>query len=256
MVVIPAGSFEMGSDAAEQKWAESPEVGNGGWVSGESPKHRVKIGYSFAVGKFEVTQAQWQSIMGNNPSKFPDPRNPVEQVSWDDAQEFIRRLNAKLQGAGSYRLLTEAEWEYAARAGTSTKFSWGDDLEGCAYANGSDLSLKSEDKAKAGDSDWVTSNCQDGYGLRTAPVGSYRANAFGLHDMQGNVWEWVQDCMAENYAGVPSDGRAASESRYCARGLRGGSFDSYPSDLRSAFRYAFDTDFRGREMGFRLAKTL
>jgi formylglycine-generating enzyme required for sulfatase activity len=250
MVVIPAGSFQMGSDAAEQKWADSQEDSE--LASSESPRHRVTIGYSLAVGKYEVTQAEWQSIMGRNPSEYPGPRNPIENVSWDDAQEFIHRLNAKLRGTqpvstggdGPYRLLTEAEWEYAARAGTSTKFSWGDGLEGCAYANGPDLTAKSEK------SDWATSNCRDGYGIQTAPVGSFRANTFALHDMHGNVWEWVQDCMVENYTGAPTDGSAVSGENSCPHVIRGGSFDSYPSSLRSAARYATYST-----AGFRLART-
>ena len=256
MVVIPPGNFEMGSDAAEQKWVDSlDETFFPGWADPESPKHRVKIGYSFAVGKYEVTQAEWQSIMVNNPSEHKDPRNPVEKVSWDDAQEFIRRLNAKLRGVkpvpaggdGPYRLLTEAEWEYAARAGTTTRFSWGDSLEGCEYANGPDLSVNSKE-----DMGWTTSNCHDGYGERTAPVGSFRANPFGLHDMHGNVWEWVQDCFAENYNGAPTDGSAASGKDSCDRVVRGGSYDAYPSFLRSATRSANPYD----SGGIRLARTL
>jgi formylglycine-generating enzyme required for sulfatase activity len=243
MVVVPAGSFMMGSDSAEQDWVVS-QGGDRDWVKNESPQHRVTISRSFAVGKYEVTQEEWQSVMGANPSKFQGLRNPVEQVSWDDAQEFIWRLNAKVRsvvsvstmGDGPYRLLTEAEWEYAARAGTTTKFSWGDSVRsGNAVCNGCGSSWDNK---------------------QTARVGSFRANAFGLYDMHGNVQEWVQDCFADSYANAPSDGSPMISANACFRVYRGGSWVSNPGLLRSALRYRYTPGSRNYGLGFRLARTL
>ncbi len=166
MVVIPAGNFLMGGNER----------------NGEKPVHRVEL-ESFAIGKYPVTQKQWQAVMGNNPSYFDAVDDcPVEQVSWDDAQEFIKKLNA-LTGQ-EYRLPTEAEWEYACRAGSTGRWCFGDDkslLEQYAFIG------KNSDGT-------------------THPVGKKKANAFGLHDMHGNVWEWVQDRWHDNYEGAPADG--------------------------------------------------
>jgi formylglycine-generating enzyme required for sulfatase activity len=227
MVVVPAGSFQMGSYDGDKD---------------EQPVHEVTIRRAFAVGKFEVTQAEWQAVMGTNPSKFPGSRNPVEQVSWNDAQEFILRLNAKVRsvatvstgGDGPYRLLTEAEWEYVARAGTTTNWSCGA-TEGC-------LSSVAVYNANSGG--------------RTAPVGSKMANAFGLYDMHGNVWEWVQDCYADSYAGAPSDGSPAASLNSCDRVSRGGSWNFNPRFLRSAVHGRSSTGERYDNLGFRLARTL
>ncbi|GAB6051204.1 hypothetical protein JCM17960_00240 [Magnetospira thiophila] len=219
MVVIPSGSFQMGS--------------NDGYDN-EKPVHRVNIGYQFAVGKYEVTQAEWQAVMGSNPSKFKGSNRPVEQVSWNDAQTFIEKLNRKT--GQRYRLLSESEWEYVARAGTTTTYSWGN-------------------SAGSGNA-----NC-DGCGSRwdnkeTAPVGSFRANPFGVHDMHGNVLEWVQDCYQDSYANTPTDGSARGGNNSCDRVYRGGSWISIPRDLRSANRYGLQPDYRSLSLGFRLARTL
>ncbi|MBI5165822.1 MAG: SUMF1/EgtB/PvdO family nonheme iron enzyme [Magnetospirillum sp.] len=229
MVVVPAGSFVMGSDDGD---------------ADEKPVHRVTIGRAFAVGKYEVTQGEWQAVMGgnSNPSKFPGLRNPVEQVSWDDAQEFIRRLNAKVRsvvsvstgGDGPYRLLTEAEWEYAARAGTTTKWSCGDS-EGC-------LSSVAVYGANSGG--------------RTAAVGSKSGNGFGLHDLHGNVWEWVQDCFADSYVNASSDGSPVIGINTCNRVSRGGSWINSPRGLRFADRDWNPPVNRVNFLGFRLARTL
>ncbi|MCL2122613.1 MAG: formylglycine-generating enzyme family protein, partial [Desulfovibrionaceae bacterium] len=160
-VLIPAGSFLMGSDAR---------------ALNEKPPHRVHISKPFYLGKFEVTQEQWQAVMGNNPSRFKGPDNPVEGVSWEDVREFIQRLNEK-EGHRRYRLPTEAEWEYAARGGTSSRWSFGDDaglLD--QYA-------------------WYKDNSED----TTHPVGQKKSNPWGLHDMHGNVFEWVQDWYGGDY---------------------------------------------------------
>lgn len=172
MVVIPAGSFQMGADKNFEEASDS-----------EGPVHRVEV-KSFLMGKYEVTQTEWVAVMGGNPSEFKGRTRPVEHVSWNDAQEFIRRLNAKT--GKEYRLPSEAEWEYAARAGSQSAWSFGDD------------------KGQLGNHAWYIDNS----GNETHPVGQLQANKFGLFDMHGNVWEWVQDCWHFNYRGAPSDGSA------------------------------------------------
>ncbi len=215
MVVIPAGRFLMGSLANE----------TGRYVD-EGPQRWVDVP-RFAMGKFEVTQRQWEAVMGSNPSRFKScgPDCPVENVSWNDAQEFIRRLSQRT--GQNYRLPSEAEWEYAARAGTTTAYFWGDAFDAGRASNGS----------------------------QTVRVGSYGANAFGLHDMHGNVWEWVQDVWHDNYSGAPSDGSAwMSGGDQSRRVLRGGSWNSTPQFLRSAIRNRNSPGSRNDFIGFRIAR--
>lgn len=223
LVVIPSGSFVMGSPDNEAARGND-----------EGPQRTVSINYALAVGKFEVTQGQWRAVMGNNPSYFKDcgDQCPVESVSWNDAQEYIKRLNSK--SGQSYRLLTEAEWEYAARAGTSTHYHFGNDESGLAnYA-------------------WYGEYSSG----RTHPAGQKQANAWGLYDMHGNVWEWVQDCYANSYANAPTDGKAQTQSGCDRRVRRGGSWNSGAHFLRSAFRDDYASDIRGVNIGFRIARTL
>jgi serine/threonine-protein kinase len=164
MVYVPAGSFIMGSENGD---------------SDEKPMHRVTISSGFYMGRYEVTQAQWQAVMGTNPSDFKGCDNcPVEQVSWDDAQEFIRQMNARGDGY-TYRLPTEAEWEYACRAGTTTAFAYGD--------------LLSSEQANFDGKHPYGGASKGVYRQKTTLVGSFQPNAFGLYDMHGNVWEWCQD---------------------------------------------------------------
>ena len=225
---IPAGSFRMGDI-------------QGGGGSDEKPVHRVRI-KAFLLGKTEVTFAQWDACVAaggcsHKPSDDGWGRGsrPVIDVSWKDiTEQFIPWLN-KVTGK-RYRLPTEAEWEYAARAGSETKYSWGNSIG----------------KNKA--------NC-DGCGSRwndskTAPVASFAANAFGLYDMHGNVWEWTQDCWNGSYRGAPSDGTAWLSGDCSWRVLRGGSWGSNPYDLRSADRGGFTSGYRNFISGFRLARTL
>jgi len=211
LVYVPPGSFMMGST-------------NGG--ADEKPVHQVTINYSFYMGKYEVTQAQWQSVMGNNPSNFKDCANcPVEQVSWDDAQSFINKLNESNDGF-RYRLPTEAEWEYACRAGTT-----GD--------NAGNLSEMA----------WYSENS----GNRTHAVGGKQPNAWGLADMHGNVWEWSTDWYHETYYGTTTDGSAwlsGGEQKY--RVLRGGSWVDLATVVRSAFRGWRTVDYRSPIGGFRV----
>ncbi len=235
MVVVPAGSFMMGSPES------SVEA-----FSDEKPHHRVTIGYAFAVGVYEVTFAEWGACVngGGCGGHSPDDRGwgrgsrPVINVSWEDARQYVQWLSRET-GEG-YRLLTEAEWEYVARAGTQTERYWGDDAaDQCYYANG--------------DEDDV--DCTEGH-ENTAPVGSFRANAWGLYDVLGNVWEWTQDCWNESYSGAPADGSAWSSGDCSRRVLRGGSWFSGPRFLRSAIRNRDSAGLRYYYFGFRVARTM
>jgi len=218
---IPGGSFRMGSPSSE-------EARSGNWLSNsdETP-HTVRVDV-FWLGETEVTQAQWQAIMGSNPSEFKGDDLPVEQVSWKDVQEFIKNLNAR--SGKRFRLPTEAEWEYAARAGTQTARYWG---EGIGRNN---------------------ANC-DGCGSRwdnkqTAPVRSFTPNTFGLHDMLGNVREWTCSAYNASYAGSEQK-CAVSAGGYS---LRGGSWYGGPRWVRAAFRDGDKPADRGGDVGFRLAR--
>jgi len=218
MVVIPAGSFVMGS----------------GKNADEQPPHTVAI-RSFLMGRTEVTQRQWSDIMGSNPSYFLacGPNCPVENVSWDDVQHFIAKLNQR--NGQKYRLPSEAEWEYAARAGTTAEWSHGND------------------ESKLGNYAWYGRNS----GGKTQVVGQKLPNAFGLFDMHGNVWEWTQDCMHGDYGGAPTDGSAWTTG--CSgnyRVLRGGSWYDGPAGLRSAIRFRSYPVLRDNSSGFRLARDL
>jgi len=228
MVVMPAGSFTLGSPSNEE-----------GRGSDEGPQRQVRIRQPFAVGKFEVTFDEWDACVAHGGCK-PQPddlswgrgRRPVIHVSWDDAKQYVAWI-AKLTGK-PYRLLTEVEWEYAARAGGSGRYSFGDD------------------ERQLGDHAWYGRNS----GGKTQPVGQKIANAFGLHDMHGNVREWVEDCYRDSYQGAPTDGLAWTTGDCGRRVVRGGSWLSYPRDLRSAYRLWFTTDSRIYVQGFRLARTL
>ena len=224
MVSIPGGTFRMGDL-------------NGGGGDDERPVHSVTVP-DFKLGKFEVTFTQWDACVadGGCGRYTPDDRGwgrgnrPVMSVSWDDIQGFIDWLNART--GGNFRLPTEAEWEYASRAGSTTKYSWGNSI-------GSNRA-----------------NCNDDCGDRwsnTAPVGSFSANAWGLHDLHGNVWEWVQDCRNKNYRGAPTNGRAWTSGDCSRRVIRGGSWLNNPWALRSASRSGFTRSFRS-DIGFRLAQ--
>jgi len=222
-VLIPAGEFVMGSPLDEE-----------GRDSDEGPVHHVTIKNPFYMGIYEVTQKQWREIMGDNPSYFTGYDNlPVEQVSWDDVQEFIKKLNEK-EGTNKYRLPSEAEWEYAARAGTTTRYSFGD-LE-----------------SKLGDYAWYGDNS----GGKTHPVGQKKPNSWGLYDMHGNVWEWVQDCFhCDDYSGAPADGSAwvvACEFGGAYRVNRGCSWNDTVLCRWSAL--ASERGYRCNDRGFRILK--
>lgn len=243
MIVVPPGTFAMGSPATE-----------GRLYANESPQHQVTIRRAFAVAVYPVTFEQWDTCYANHGCNayFPSDqgwsrgKRPVINVSWDDAQSYIHWLNDQVPrglndeeqpgGTGPYRLLTEAEWEYAARAGTTTAYYWGN-THGIANAN--------------------CDGCGSGWdNKQSAPVGSFAPNPFGLYDMAGNVLQWVEDCYHETYAKAPTDGSAWIAGECRARVMRGGSWYNSPYYLRSANRYSNGSFFRGVNIGFRVARTL
>ena len=225
MVVVGAGSFVMGGKP-DPRSGIKPEPD-------EVPQRTVSVP-AFALARFEVTQQQWQALMGENPSDYisGDGRLPVDTVSWNEAQEFARRLAAKT--GKPYRLPTEAEWEYAARAGSDATFSFGDDV--------ADLDRHA----------WYGANS----GGHAHPVGQKAPNAFGLHDMHGNVWEWVEDCYRPSYEGAPTDGSAVAGAEHCQRNNRGGSWVNSAANLRSYHRHRMGAGSRGTFIGLRVARAL
>ena len=224
-VLIPTGKFMMGMTKNVSSIKKVLCYGN------ESPSHEVHIEYQFYLGKFPVTQKQWSIIMDKNPSKYIGDTKPVTNLSWYDAQEFIKRLN-DIEGTNKYRLSSEAEWEYACRAGTQTMYSFGDD------------NPNSKDYA------WY----QEYSG--THPVGTKKPNFWGLYDMHGNVREWVQDSWQDNYNGAPSDG-SAWEDKGNSRGvLRGGSYCDFLYLCSSPSRLSAKLKKSEFGIGFRLLREL
>jgi formylglycine-generating enzyme required for sulfatase activity len=229
MVVVPAGHFMMGSPESEKGYDES-----------EGPQHQVTIAQPFAVGKTEVTFAEWDACVAAgacteaSDSGWGHGDQPAINVSWSEATEYTRWLSRTT--GKKYRLLTEAEWEYAARAGTTTAYSWGDEIgKGNANCNGCGSRWDNE---------------------QTAPVGSFKPNAFGLYDMHGNVFEWVEDAWHGRYEGAPADESEWLEGDYQTSVVRGGSWFSDPLDLRSAYRNRTTVPGSSNFIGFRLARTL
>lgn len=218
MVELPPGSFAMGSNSGE---------------SNEKPLHNVTISKPFAIGKTEVTQEQWYAVMRDRPSYFSgcDDTCPVEQVSWNDVQAFIKKLNAMT--GKKYRLPSEAEWEYACRAGNQQEYCGSDNPDSVA---------------------WTSSNSGSMLFKTPHPAAKKQANAFGLYDMSGNVWEWVEDNYHENYIGAPEDGSAWMNGTMHV--LRGGSWGKDPKYVRAAVRSMFSDNYRDFSYGFRLALTL
>jgi formylglycine-generating enzyme required for sulfatase activity len=228
MVVIPACSFLMGSppDAEPDPFSnpKSEKIGS----SIERPQHRVQI-QLFAIGLYEVTQEQWFAVMGNNPSSNKGRKLPVEQISWDDAQLFVQKLSRET--GKKYRLPSEAEWEYAARAGSTTTYPWGNSRDNFdVYAWHNQVKLTQQVRLK-------------------------KPNQFGLHDMIGNVWEWTQDCWNGNYIGAPTDGSAWTRGDCYLRVLRGSGI-YLPNGLRSSERVSFKATSFYKGYGFRVARDL
>ena len=216
MVLIPAGTFMMGSPESEADRSD------------DETQHKVTLTKPFYIGKFAVTQDQWVAVMGNNPSDTLGPNFPVTGVSWEDCQEFIKKLNAKIDGG--YRLPTEAEWEYACKAGTTTAYSFGN-------------------KITPKDANYYDSKID-----KPVAVGSYKPNLFGLYDMHGNVREWCEDWFGDYPTGAVTDpqGPPIGESRI----LRGGSFDPNECNARSSTRTYCVPSYPFDFFGFRLVRTI
>ena len=264
MVVVPAGVFAMGASFAEG--------GDDEW-----PIHRVRIPRPLAIGRHEVKRGEFKAFVEetgyelNGPcqtlaeiswgeyrwredrlasyrnSWFPQTDDhPVVCVNWYDAKAYTAWLS-KTTGK-TYRLPSEAEWEYAARAGATALYHFGTAQQNiCLYGNGVDASSPFK---------WRNEKCNDGYGRGTAPVGSFRPNAFGLHDTTGNVWEWVEDCWNDSYKGAPVDGTPWTTGRCWRRSVRGGSWLNDPRFLRSATRFSTFASYRKNNHGFRVARPL
>ena len=264
MVVIPPGKFTIGSPAGE--------AGRG---SDENPQRVVTIPRSLAVGKYLVTRGEFAAFVKDTGRKLAacehwdgkafqtedgidwsntfhqTGRHPVVCVDWNDARAYAQWLSRKT--GKPYRLLSESEWEYAARAGTTTAWYWGDrESSQCRYANGADLSAKGKGIAAPG---FV--NCDDRY-AETSPVGSFRPNRFGLYDMAGNAGEWVEDCYHDTYNETPADGGAMETCLpkfHNARVMRGGGWNAIPAWIRPASRDVEVPSQRSDSFGFRVART-
>ncbi len=234
-VLIPAGKFKMGTKLSREYVAQKYGPG-AGWAEHGYPQHEVTMSQPFYLQTTQVTQGQWQEVMEDNPSKSIDcgENFPVESVSWNDVQEFIRRLNWQ-ECHDKHRLPTEAEWEYACRAGTTTEYSFGDDV------------------SKLNEYAWYSDNSE----MKTHPVRQKKPNAWGLYDMHGNVLEWVEDDWHENYDGAPDDGRAwVDKPRDADRVLRGGSWYFGARSCRSAYRNYRWPDLGRSLVGFRLSRSV
>lgn len=221
-VLVPAGEFEMGSP-----FEEKDKFPN------ECPAHKVTIEKSFYMGKSSVTQKQWKKITGKNPSHFKGEDRPVEMVSWTEVQKFVKKLNEK-EHTDKYRLPSEAEWEYACRAGTQTRYPFGND------------------ESKLDEYAWYAENS----GGQTHTISRKKPNSWGLYDMHGNVWEWVQDNWHENYKGSPSNDNAWEDKEDSHRVSRGGSWYCDASLCRSASRFRRDPENHISNLGFRLLREL
>ncbi|MEW6263937.1 MAG: formylglycine-generating enzyme family protein [Thermodesulfobacteriota bacterium] len=273
-VLIPPGTFTMGSrDSAEEILRRYG--GEAKWYEKEQPIHQVTISRPFYMQTTEVTVGQWREFIratgykteaetgdgsfvwtGSkfekqsgrywvNPGFSQGDDHPVTCVSWNDVQAFVRWLNGK-EKTSAYRLPTEAEWEYAARAGSGSTWIWGESPnEACRYANVADRTAKRQF------SDWAIHECDDGY-VYTAPVGRFQANAYGLYDITGNVWEWCQDWYGDYPSGLVTDPRGAPSGQY--RMLRGGSWFNLPRSTRAADRGDHTPGIRYSGSGFRVAR--
>jgi formylglycine-generating enzyme required for sulfatase activity len=252
MVTIPSGAFWMGSDKALDSDADDYEL----------PRHRVTIANRFAMGKYPVTFDEYDRFAQATGRGLPKDEGwgrgnrPVINVSWKDATAYTKWLSA--QTGKRYRLPTEAEWEHAARAGTESRYWWGNTFEH-NHANCSInllMILARLNSTFAGPGAILERRRSSFESGKTTPVGSFDANPFGLHDTAGNVYEWVQDCWHKSYFGAPTDG-SAWKSGYCSgRVVRGGSWGNGPGFVRSTYRNWYTQDTRSHDLGFRLAQDL
>jgi formylglycine-generating enzyme required for sulfatase activity len=257
LVWIPQGSFTMGSTDAEIQAAfeESrglfPQYAKLEWFTGEKPRHQVTIREGFYMAKYEVTQGQWRAVMGTTVQQQMAKAGPTwtlvgEQgdnypmvfVSWHEAQEFVEKLNAMNDGY-HYRLPTEAEWEYAARAGTTTAFAFGDSLSSEQANFNGNHPYFDKDKGRPR--------------AAATPVGSLQPNAWGLYDMHGNVYEWCDDSYHDSYEGAPTDGSAWISGGSDQKVIRSGAYGSNAANVRSAVRHSFTPGTRTGTLGFRVA---
>jgi formylglycine-generating enzyme required for sulfatase activity len=222
LILVPADEFEIGSPSEEKDRFDY-----------ECSAHKVMIKNSFYMGKYPVSQKQWKKIMGKNPSHFKGEDRPVEMVSWNEVQKFVKKLNEK-EGTDKYRLPSEAEWEYACRAGSKTKYYFGN--EG----------------SKLNEYAWYAENS----GSQTHPIGQKKPNSWSLYDMHGNVWEWVQDKWHENYKNSPADGSAWEDENCSYRVSRGGSWFCDAELCRSTSRFKRDPEKHISNVGFRLLREL
>jgi sulfatase modifying factor 1 len=273
MVMLPQGSFIMGAPPAEEERENVPSYFRGHSV----PQHLVRIRYWLAIAKFDVTRDEYAQFVADTNRRDPDScytidvasgrendtnganwhspgysqtgRDPVVCVSWDDAQAYVSWLSAKTGHV--YRLPTEAEWEYAARAGSTTaRYGSDSPAQLCRYINHADLNYSEQHPR---DSD-VNRECRDGYAF-TSPVGSFPPNQFGLYDMLGNVWQWNEDCWNDNYNGAPSDG-SSWQGGDCGRHVvRGAAYSNAPGLVLSAVRSRYKSSGRDHSGGFRVART-
>ena len=246
IVLLCASAAKSATDASPKSYTNSigmefVSISAGSFIMGEAPSSpksirrntpfKVTISNPFYMGKYEVTQEQWRAIMGNNPAKFQNPQNPIEWISWNDIQLFIRKLNRK-EGTDKYRLPTEAEWEYAARAGSSAQYFFGNSEEALEqYA-------------------WYWDQLDE----KTQPVGRKKPNPWGLHDMYGNVWEWVGDWYGDYPDAAVTDPQGPSSGS--SRVARGGSWRNEAKDCRSSSRNRNAPDRRRDTLGFRLILAL
>jgi formylglycine-generating enzyme len=273
MLVIPAGRFVMGTAPGEEEREQLADA----FRNRSVPPRDVQI-RRFAAGKFELTRGEYRqfaeatnhdgsgcfvwsgrdfeldkSKSWRDPGYAQSDAHPAVCVNWDDAGAYVRWLSART--GKKYRLLTEAEWEYAARAGNAAARYWsknGSEDAGaqCDYANGADLAAT---RLLPAARQWASAACDDGH-AHTAPAGSLRANAFGLHDMLGNAGEWTQDCWNGDHRGAPVDGSARTDGNCTMRAVRGGAWDDGPTGLRAAYRVGSPTVIRLYSRGFRVAR--
>jgi formylglycine-generating enzyme len=281
LVIVPAGASLLGSTEAET--TREGVVGEK-WIGRDKPQYTVSIAKPFAIGRYEITVGQYRAFAKAtrradgpncwiyNPSdnyKFEETLGvtwrsfamldhklredePISCVSWDDATAYVQWLSAKT--GKKYRLPSEGEWEYAARAGSKTSRFWGDDRESaCLYSNIGDMSAAKRFRWR--NDPQYHFMCTDGYPMY-APVGTFKPNAFGLYDTQGNVYEWVQDCFAETNDGAPTDGSARTGPDCSQRALRGGGFGYYPHYERTSFRIGVKPDYYSFLLGFRVVRDL
>jgi formylglycine-generating enzyme required for sulfatase activity len=243
LVVVPAGEFSMGASAGDPARDED-----------EGPQRVVTFARPFAVGKFEVTFDEWDACVADRGCEqvgdegWGRGRRPVINVSFPQVQAYLGWLSAK--AGKTYRLPSEAEWEYAARGGSAEPRFWGAAERACEFANVYDRASKAKYLF-----DWESFPCEDRFS-ETAPVGSFAPNGFGLHDTLGNVFEWVADCYRPTYAGAPTDGSAVLQEGCMKQISRGGSWNIFPAWVRASYRYGLAAALHSNNLGFRVVRSL